>query len=321
MKRRQALEHAPNLRVWQPEVTRMGLRIGPDLFSTMVNAVTADQQQLNTALEQVSTGKSVNQPSDNPAATAAYIDNQTESDTVDQFTQNVSTVEGGLQTADSALTSVVNNLNQAIQLGTEAANGTNSTAELQGMAKQIQSIQQTVMNLANTSYQGTYLFAGTASTTAPYVADSSSSSGVSYVGNNETNSIDVGAGQTVTINQPGSNIFDASGSDVFQALSNLSTAISTNTNVSGALSQLESAYNTVSAQQTFYGNTIDQLNSINDNLSEEQLSLSTQASNLISANPAQAESNLVQDDTTLTAALEAFGTISQNTLLNYLKLG
>lgn len=299
----------------------MGLRIGPDIFSTMLNAVTADQQQLNTALQQVSTGQSVNQPSDNPAATAAYIENRTESDSVDQYTQNISTVEGGLQTADSALGSVVNSLNQAIQIGTEAANGTNSTSELQGLAQQIQSIQQTVMSLANTSYQGTYLFAGTASTTAPYLTNSSSSSGVSYVGNSGTNSIDVGAGQTVTVNLPGSSIFNVSGSDVFQALHDLSTAISTNTNITGALSELKSAFSAVNAQQGFYGNTLDQLNSINDNLTGEQLNLSTQAGNLIAANPAQAASNLVQDETTLTAALEAFGTISQDTLLNYLKLG
>jgi flagellar hook-associated protein 3 FlgL len=299
----------------------MGLRIGADIFSTMLNAVGADQQRLNTALQQVSTGQSVNQPSDNPAATAAYIENRTQSSNLDQFTQNISTVEGALQTADSAVGSVINNLNQAIQIGTEAANGTNSTAELQGMAKQIQAIQQTVMSLANTSYQGTYLFAGTDSTTPPYVVNSSSSSGISYVGNSGTNSIDVGAGQTVTTNLPGSEIFNVSGSDVFQALHDLSTAIGTNTNITGALSELKSAFNSVNAQQGFYGNTLDQLNSINNNLGGEQLSLSTQAGNLIAANPAQAESNLVQDQTTLTAALQAFGSISQNTLLNYLKLG
>jgi flagellar hook-associated protein 3 FlgL len=299
----------------------MGLRIGADIFSTMLNAVNADQQRLTTALQQLSSGQSVNQPSDNPAATAAYIENKTQSDTIDQFTQNISTVEGVLQTADSALGSVINNLNQAIQLGTEAANGTNSTAELDGLAKQVEAIQQTIMSLANASYQGTYLFAGTDSTAAPYVADSSSSSGVSYVGNSGTNGIDVGAGQTVTTNLPGSSIFNASGSDVFQALHDLSTAIGTNTNITGALSELKSAFNTVNAQQGFYGNTLDQLNSINGNLSDEQLSLSTQASNLIGANTPQVESNLVQDETTLTAALEAFGSISQNTLLNYLKLG
>jgi flagellar hook-associated protein 3 FlgL len=287
----------------------------------MLSAVTADQQRLNTALQQVSTGQSVDEPSDNPAATAGLIENRTQSDNVDQFTQNITTVEGALQTAGSTLSSVVNNLNQAVQVGTEAANGTNSTSELQGMAKQIQSIQQTILSLANTSYQGTYLFAGTKSTTQPYVADPTSSSGVSYKGNSGTNSIDLGSGQSVTINQPGSDIFNVAGSDVFQALHDLSTAISTNTNISGALSELQSAFNTVNAQQTFYGTTVDQLNSINTGLSGEQLSLSTQASNLVAANPAQAASNLAQDETTLTAALQAFGTISQNTLLNYLKLG
>ncbi len=298
----------------------MGLRIGPDLYSTMINAVTVDQQRLNTALEQVSTGQSVNQPSDNPAATAAYIVNEAESDSVDQYTQNISTVEGSLQTAETALESVVTNLNQAVTIATAAANGTNSTTELQGYAQQIQAIQQTILNLANTTYQGSYLFGGTETTTAPYVTSTSSSSGVSYVGNTDANQIDVGAGQSVTVNVPGSSIFDASGSDVFQALSDLSTALNTNTNISGALSDVKDALNTVNTQETFYTNTLDQLNTINDNLSEEQVTLSTQAGNLISANQAQAESNLEQDDTSLQAALEAFGSISQDTLFNYLDL-
>ncbi|MGH9445528.1 MAG: flagellar hook-associated protein FlgL [Terriglobia bacterium] len=298
----------------------MGLRIGPDLFSTMENAITADQQRLNTYLQQVSTGQSVNEPSDNPTATAAYIENKTESDSVDQFTQNISTVEESLQTAETALGSVVSNLSQALSIGTEAANGTNSTSELQGFAQQVQAIQQTVLSLANTSYQGNYLFAGTDTTTAPYIADLSSPSGVTYVGNTGTNNIDAGPGQSVTINKPGSSIFDASGSDVFQALSDLTTALQTNTNITGALSEVQSAFNTVNTQQTFYGNTLDQLNSINGNLTEEQTTLSTQASSLISANPAQAESNLVQEETALQAGLQAFGSISQDTLLNYLNL-
>lgn len=299
----------------------MGLRIGPNLFSTMLSAVNADQQRLNSDLREVSTGQSVSQPSDNPAATSALIENRTQSGNIDQYTQSISTVQGALQTADGALGSIVNNLTQAIQLGTEGSNGTASTAELQGMAQEVQSIQQTVMSLANSSYQGTYLFAGTLSTVAPYVADPTSSSGVKYVGNTGTNNIDLGAGESVTTNVPGSSIFNVSGSDVFQALHDLGTALSTNTNVKGALSELQSAFTTLNTQRTFYGNTLDELNSINNSLGQQQLTLSQQVSSLVSANPAQAESNLVQDETSLQAALQAFGSISQDTLLNYLKLG
>lgn len=298
----------------------MGLRIAPNLFSTLLAAVAADRQRLNTDLQQVSTGQAVNLPSDNPAATAALIENKTQAGSIDQFTQSISTTEGGLQTADTALGSVVNNLNQALSIGTEGASGTNSTAELQGLAQQIQAIQQTVLGLSNTSYQGTYLFAGTSSTAAPYVADSTSPSGVKYVGNTGTNSIDVGPGQSVTTNLPGSSIFNASGADVFQALHDLSGALSTNTNIPGALAEVRSAFDNLNAQRAFYGNTLDQLNSVNSNLTQEQFTLTQQLNTLIAANPATADSNLAQDQNTLQAALTAFGGISQNTLLNYLKL-
>lgn len=298
----------------------MGLRIAPNLYNTLLAAVNTDRNRINTDLQQVSTGQALNMPSDNPAGTAALIENKTEAASIDQFTQSISTVQGSLQTADTALGSVINNLNQAISIGTEGANGTNSTTELQGLAQQITAIQQTVLGLSNTSYQGVYLFAGTKSTAVPYATNALSPSGVSYSGNSGTNSVDVGPGQTVATNVAGSSIFNASGADVFQALHDLSKALSTNTNIPGALSEVESAFNNVNAQRTFYGNTLDQLNSVNNNLTQEQLTLTQQLNTIAAANPATAASNLSQDENTLTAALDAFGGISQDTLLNYLKL-
>ncbi|MGH9396951.1 MAG: flagellar hook-associated protein FlgL [Terriglobia bacterium] len=298
----------------------MGLRIAPNLYSTLLYAVSNDRQRLNTDLQQVSTGKAVNVPSDNPAATSAYIENQTTYAANDQFQHSISTVEGSLQTGDTTLGSVINNINQALSLGIQGANGTNSTSELQGLAQEVQAIQQTVLGLANTSYQGNYLFAGTNVTTAPYVVNVLSPSGVSYTGNTKTNNIQVGAGQFVDTNLPGSNIFNGAGADVFQSLHDLSKALQTNTNVQGAVNELNSAFNAVNAQRTFYGNTLDQLTSINNNLTQEQLTLTTQNGSLIAADTAKAASNLEQDQTTLQAALQGFGSISQNTLLNYLKL-
>ncbi|MDE3180517.1 MAG: flagellar hook-associated protein FlgL [Acidobacteriota bacterium] len=298
----------------------MGLRIAPNLYSTLLYGVTNDRENLNTDLQQISSGKSVNLPSDNPAATASYIGDQAESGSNDAFQHSISTVQGALSTADSALGSVINNLNQALSLGVEGANGTNSPSELQGMAQEVQSIQQTVLALANTSYQGAYLFAGTNVTAAPYAVSGGSPSGVSYAGNADTNTIQVGPGQFVGANLPGSTIFNSAGADVFQALHDLSAALNTNTNIKGALSELTTAFNAVNSQRTFYGNTLDQLTSVNSSLTQEQLTLSQQEGNLISADTAKAASNLAQDQTSLQGALEAFGGISKNTLLNYLNL-
>lgn len=298
----------------------MGLRIAPDLYSTLLYAVTTDRDQLNTDLQDLSTGKSVNQPSDNPAAEAAYIENQQQAAANDQYQQSISTVQGALGTADTALGSIVSSISQALSIGTEGANGTNSTSDLQALATQVQSIQTTVLGLANTAYQGNYLFGGTNVTAAPYVASGTAPSGVAYDGNTDTNTIQVGPGQFVTTNLPGSTIFNAAGADIFQGLHDLAKALQTNTNIPAALSELTSAYNNLNAQRSFYGNAADQLTAVNDNLSQEQLTLSTQQQNLIGANTATVSADLSQDETTLQAALQGFAAISQNNLLSYLKL-
>lgn len=297
----------------------MGLRIVPDLYSMTVDAIENDRQRLNTALQQISTGQSVNSPSDNPAATAALIENTAQTSANDEYQQSISSMQGTLQTADSVLGQVVSNLNQAISLGTEGANGGLSETEMQALGQEVESIQGTVQNLANTSYQGNYLFAGTALSTKPFVTDATSPSDISYAGNNGVNSVQIGPDQSVNTNLPGNSIFTAPGADVFQALHDLSTALNNGGDVASALGEVQTAFNKIGSQRTFYGNTLDELNSVNDNLTQQQLTLAQQTSNLIAADPAKAASSLVQAEYTLNAALSAFGRVSQNTLLDYLK--
>lgn len=142
----------------------------PDILASIQQS----QQVLQTDLQQVATGQSVNQPSDNPAAYANYVASLATSAQVDQYTQNISDVSSQLQTADSALSAVVTSLNSAISLGTEGANGTTSASDKQAIATQVQGLLSNVVSQANTSYQGVYLFGGSATSSAPVVAASSS---------------------------------------------------------------------------------------------------------------------------------------------------
>ena len=65
-------------------------------------------------------------------------------------------------------------LTTAQSVGVEGANSTLNTSNRQALAQQIQGIQQDILGLANTSYNGEYLFSGTKTTTQPYVADPNS---------------------------------------------------------------------------------------------------------------------------------------------------
>jgi flagellin-like hook-associated protein FlgL len=130
-------------------------------------AIQQSQQALSAALQQVSTGLRVNQPSDDPAASANMVLSLASSADVDQYTKNISAVTSQMQTADSALSAVVTSLNTAVTLGTSGAGGTLSTANKQAVATQVQAALANVVSQANASYQGAYLFGGSETTRQP----------------------------------------------------------------------------------------------------------------------------------------------------------
>jgi flagellar hook-associated protein 3 FlgL len=296
------------------------MRVDPNMVPDMLAAIQQSESSLSTALQQVSTGKSVNVPSDNPAAAAEMVQNTIETADVDQYTQNVSSVLSTVQTADSALSSVVTSLTQAVSLGTEGANGTSSTSNQQAIATQVQGILSSVVAQANTSYQGSYLFGGTASTTTPYIADPTSPSGYTYKGNDDVNSVQIGDKLSVQVNLPGSQIFSNSSNDVLGSLSSLVTALQSGnkTAIGDATNAVSSALNYVSQQRVIYGNAESQLNAQETYLQQETVNLSSQATSLEGVDMAKAAVNLSQAETDNNAALAAAAKVLPDTLLNYL---
>jgi flagellar hook-associated protein 3 FlgL len=278
------------------------------------------QSQLNVALQEVSTGKDVSVPSDNPGASADMVANTIETGQVDKYTPNVSGILSMVQTADSSLGTVVNSLTQAVSLGTQGSNGTTNSSNQQALANQVQSILSTVVAQANSSYQGAYLFGGTATTTAPYTADSSSSTGYTYNGNNNTNSVAVGDQNSVQVNLPGDQIFSNSSNSVIGSLSSLVSALqSGNTSqIESATTSVNSALNYVSTQRVFYGNAETQLNSQDTYLQQETVNLSSQQTSLVGISEAQAATDLSSAETANSAAMAAAAKVLPNTLLNYL---
>jgi len=142
-----------------------------NMVPDMEYAMQQSQQALSTAEMQVATGRRVNQLSDDPSASASMVVSLTSSANVDKYTSNVGTLSPQLQTADSAISQAITVLNTAITLGTEGANGTN-TAQRPVIATQVAGVLSTVIAQANASYGGVYLFGGSASSTPPFVAAS-----------------------------------------------------------------------------------------------------------------------------------------------------
>jgi flagellar hook-associated protein 3 FlgL len=297
------------------------MRVNPNFVPDMLTYLSQSQEQEQTALREVSTGKRVNMPSDDPAAAAGDVQNQALQDQTDQFLKNTSSVEGLLQTADSTLSSVVTSLTQVISLGVQGANSDLSVADRQAVTQQVQGIRDQIVQLANVSYAGSYVFGGTATTTVPYTVDATQADGVLYNGNTGVNQVEIADGRSIQVNVPGSQIFQGAGGDVMGALQQLITALQSGntTNIGTATTQVRSSLDYLSQQRVFYGNAINQLNSNQTFLQQENLNLQTQQNNLVGVDTAKAALELSQAQTAHNAALAAAAKVIPLSLLDYLK--
>jgi len=286
----------------------------PDLLAALEQL----QQQQSDATLQLATGSKINKPSDDPAGVAQIIKINDLSSQVDSFQRSISNISGQFSTADSTFSSVVTALQRALSLGVEGANGTLSDADRAAAATEVTGIQSELLSLANTSYQGQYLFAGTA-TTPPFVVDPTQPSGIRYVGNTGVNKVTIGNGYQLQVNVPGSQIFNGPGADVFLAVNDLITGLQNNTGIPTAVTELGTAFTYVTGQRVFYGNALNQTQSQQTYLNTQSLGLSQQLSSVAGADIPAVASQLVNDQTARTAALDAIARATQNSLFDYLK--
>jgi len=297
------------------------MRVNPNYTPTILTDLWQQQAQEQNAIQELATGRRVNVPSDDPAAAAADVQNQALQSQVDQYLNNTNGLEGMLQTADSTLSSVVTSLNQAISLGVQGSNSDLSSSNFQEIAQQVQGIQTQVVQFANASYQGTYMFAGTANQSPPFTLDATQPSGVRYNGNTGVNDVEIAQGRSLQTNLPGSQIFQGAGGDVMGSLQQLVTALQSGntTSIGAATTQLGTALNYVSQQRVFYGSAVSQLNANQSFLQQEQVSLQTQETGLVGADMATAATDLSRSQTAQNATLAALAQIIPQSLLNYLK--
>jgi flagellar hook-associated protein 3 FlgL len=296
------------------------MRVNPNYAADMVNLLDQSQQNETNALQELSTGRRISNPSDDPAAEAAMIAENSRSAAAVQYTANSDSLKEVLSTADSTLSSVVTALQRAVTLGVEAANSYMNQTDLNSVAQEVSGIKDQLVSLANTSYAGHYLFGGTVTGAAPYVADPNTGQ-VSYAGNSQQNKVQIGTGLSVAANLPGSSIFSPASGSVFDALGSMLSALQAGntTNIAATISQVSSALDSVNTARVFYGNTINELTSNESYLSQEQVDIASYQNTLVSADTASTVTAVTQAEYARNATVAAAARMNQVSLLDYLK--
>lgn len=225
-------------------------------YATTLNNIQSTQVSLSQLQAQISSGKSISQPSDNP--NGAAIAESTNSSLI-QLSASQGAVQqqlGAMTQAESTLGSVVSALQQFRQLAIQAGSGSNTASDRTSIANQMQQLRNQILGYANTtnSASGQALFGGQGSTKTPFVDNGS---GVTYNGvGGQTNSTATSVPMTLNGQQIFMNV--PSGNGVFQitaGAANTGTAFSdagTITNPSALTGNSYSIQFTVAGGNTTY---------------------------------------------------------------------
>jgi flagellar hook-associated protein 3 FlgL len=171
---------------------------------TATQTINQTQQQLLQVQTQLSTGKRVNQPSDDPSSAAVIQQLQKTLDDQKGYTNNVNQAQSQLGEVDSTLGDLTSLLQQAQSIASANVSSTVTADQRASAATVVDSIYDQAMQIANKQFGSSYLFGGDLQTNPPYVQ---ATGGVQYVGS--TNALQTIIGQNTQLH------FQVNGQDVF----------------------------------------------------------------------------------------------------------
>lgn len=305
-----------------------GLSASNEQFLASLNIL---QNNLSQADEQLSSGLSVNQASDAPQSIQDIFETRAELGQATQTAQNLTTIQGQVQTAGGAVQSAIQLLGQAVSLGAEGASTSTSLATQQSLATQVQAIQAQLVAISNTEVGGVYVFSGDTSGSPPYQVDTSSPTGVDQLITPQQSTLQIAGptGVTFQISMTAQDLFDQQDSsgnptanNAFAALNTLVQALqSGNTaSITQAMGGLQTASDYVNNQTGFYGAAENNVSSALDLAQKFETQDQTQLSGLEDANTATLAVEVTQATTALDAAMSAQSHKPTTTLFDYLPI-
>ena len=302
-------------------------------YESGLAALNRQQTAQVSTFEQISSGRRILAPSDNPAAYVRALQISHADSANTQYASNRQSATGNFATLDGTLGDVTNLLQNAQELVVSAGNGTLGDSDRRAIATELQGNLDELLGLANrTDGNGQYLFSGFQGSTKPF-ADTGS--GIQYFGDEGLQMIQVSASRQLAVNESGKEVFErnpASGGgyqSMFKTLSDLINILQTpvvtpadktllGTGLDTAQVNLSNALDNVLRIHASVGTRAKELDTLNESGDDMSIQYKQQLSDLQDLDYAKAISDLTQQQTYLQATQQAFLKVQGLSLFAYL---
>lgn len=317
------------------------------MTNNMIQYIQHNLQRSAHLQEQSATGKTINRPSDNPAAVSQVMAINATIAGNEQYARNIDDGLAYLNQSDATLNTLSETLQNAKVLALQGANGTMTQEDRNAIAAQIDKQIDVLVDLGNSSLGGKYIFAGKKNSQPPFYRDLTTDA-IYYRGDTERISREIVFGASYEVDAAGVTDAGAADNGVFGQLDPADTlpdpldSSQNMTKVTGgplevlqklrdnllsgdpakinqSLADLDTAFNYGQVLRVGVGARTKHLEAVQNQLADQDLNLQGLLSVVQDVDIAKLTVQVAQNNLVYQASLMTSAQLLQTNLLNYLK--
>ncbi|ERM17108.1 flagellar hook-associated protein FlgL [Brevibacillus laterosporus] len=302
----------------------MAVRITQGMMSNnMVRNINNSMGRMSKSYQQLSTGKLVSRPSDDPIVAARGMYYRTSLVENEQFLRNAGQAKTWMESYDTSMDEVGKVFGRVRDLLTGSGNGTYSKEETKSIAAEIEELKKHLGDLANQTVNGKYIYGGDNNNKPPFEIKTQPGTGKEefvFTSNEGKVEMEMSQGVFFQVNISGKNIFDSpAGENIFKTLEDMVGDLNAGNSAADYLDRMDNHINNLLLERAALGARSNRLELMTDRLDADSVSITSMMSSNEDADEAEVITNLKMQENVHRAALGAGARIIQPSLLDFLR--
>ncbi|MCY9665108.1 flagellar hook-associated protein FlgL [Paenibacillus alginolyticus] len=284
----------------------------------LLRNINANMVRMNDNQNQLSTGRKINKPSDDPVGISFSLRYRSETSANEQYKSNANAATSWLDYTDTTLNQANTVMQRVRELAVKASNGTNPQSALDAIKKEIDQLNEQMVTIGNSQFNGKYVFNGQMTDKQPY---SIATAATDKVDQGEIK-FDIGVGVRTGANITGDQVFGAAGAadNVFQVMKDFSAALASGNQqaIGAVIGHLDSRNDAFLQARADVGARQNRIQLAQSRLDDINTNLQTLQSKAEDADIPGVITNLKTDENVYNASLSVGSKIISTSLVDFL---